>query len=86
MKTPKEILEGKQAFKDFLYKAPDWIREDIIAAMMEYALEQVKNLSLNPVVVGRSEQLKSDLYKFRDMYCQNIDLATIDEYVDGLGF
>ena len=37
-------------------------------------------------VVGRSEQLKADLYAFRDMWCQNIDIATIDEYVDGLGF
>jgi hypothetical protein len=37
-------------------------------------------------VVGRSEQLKADLYRFRDMWCQNIDIATIDEYVDGLGF
>ena len=37
-------------------------------------------------VVGRSEQLKADLYKFRDMWCQNVDISTIDEYVDELGF
>ena len=38
-----------------------------------------------PVVVGRSEQLRADLYRFRNMFCQNVDLSSIDEYVDELG-
>lgn len=45
-------------------------------------LKASNSVATNPEV--RSKQLKADLYLFRDMYCQNIDLSTIDEYVDGL--
>lgn len=54
---------------------------------MYYELvESIAKLCAIPHVVGRSEQLKADLYKFRDMWCQNVDISTIDEYVDELGF
>ena len=47
----KQILESKACYK-YLQKDPLWITEDIIVAMMEYALEQVKTLSSNPTVSG----------------------------------
>jgi hypothetical protein len=50
------------------------------------AAERIVKLFAIPDVVWRSEQLKADLYKFRDMFCQNVDLSSIDEYVDELGF
>lgn len=31
-----------------------------------------------------SEQLKTTLYAFRDMHYQNIDINTIDEYIEDL--
>jgi hypothetical protein len=45
IKTPKEILQGKEAFK-YLVTMPAWITEDIISAMIEYALEQAKENQL----------------------------------------
>jgi len=44
-----------------------------------YNSEGVKLLT-TPAVVGRSEQLKDKIYLFRDMYCQNVDISTIDEF------
>jgi hypothetical protein len=54
---------------------------NILSAMVEMYTAGAREAT-NPEL--RSKQLKADLYLFRDMYCQNIDLSTIDEYVDGL--
>lgn len=61
------------------------VKQALLQVWNECEQEQVKKLNI-PDVVGRSEQLKADLYAFRDMYCQNIDISIIDEYVDGKGF
>lgn len=62
------------------------VPHDIGLRLMEVVKKHVGEQLNLPPVIGRSEQLKADLYKFRDMWCQNIDIATIDEYVDELGF
>lgn len=62
------------------------ILTEIYRGQKENNDEAVERILLLFSVVGRSEQLKADLYAFRDMWCQNVDIATIDDYVDGLGF
>jgi hypothetical protein len=66
---------------DLHYTTIATLKDVITAAMVEMYTAGAREAT-NPE--ERIKQLKADLYLFRDMYCQNIDLSTIDEYVDGL--
>lgn len=66
---------------DLHYTTITTLKDVITAAMVEMYTAGAREATTPE---ERSKQLKADLYLFRDMYCQNIDLSTIDEYVDGL--